>query len=412
MSLSNGRDLRSIPGPSVIPDRVLNAMHRASPNIYEGELVDMADGIYADLRRLAGTAFHPVIYLSNGHGAWEASVSNLMEEGDHILVLTTGRFGAGWAEMAEAHGVIAECKDFGMDGHADPHWLEDRLRQPDAGRIKAILVVQTDTSTSVHNNIPALRAAIDAAGHDALFMVDCIASLGCARYEMDAWGVDVTIGASQKGLMVPPGLGLTFHNEKAERVQRAKKRHSAYWNWEPRVHGGMFYQKFAGTAPTHHLFGLRESLTMILHEEGLEHVWHRHRALQGAVGAAVTAWAADGPMRFNIADPAYRSPAVTTLHLDGVDASVLRRWCEEQSGLTLGVGLGFSNDRTMQGRSVFRIGHMGHLNPPMILGALATLDAGLKALAIPHGRGALDAAADAIAAAQIETAAAEVGRTG
>lgn len=210
MSLSFGRDLVAIPGPSVIPDRVLSAMHRASPNIYEGEIVDLTLSILADLARLAETSGDAVMYICNGHGAWEAAIANTLAPGDTALVLATGRFGLGWAEMAQAMGVEVEVMDFGFREAADPARLEERLAADKEHRIRAVLTVQTDTASSVTNDIPALRHAIDAANHPALFMVDAIACFGCEPMRMDDWGVDVMVAGCQKGLMTPPGLAFNF----------------------------------------------------------------------------------------------------------------------------------------------------------------------------------------------------------
>jgi alanine-glyoxylate transaminase / serine-glyoxylate transaminase / serine-pyruvate transaminase len=395
MTLARGRGLRMIPGPSVMPDRVLNAMHRAAPNIYEGELIATVETVRADLRRVARTTGEVAIYIGNGHAAWEAAVANLLAPGDLALVLATGRFALGWGETARKAGVETEVLDFGFRSAVDPDRLEARLRKDREGRIRAVLVVQTDTASSVRNDVPAIRAAIDAAGHPALLAVDCIASLGCEPFEMDAWGVDVMVTASQKGLMTPPGLAFTFHGEKAEAARVPAR--SATWDWEPRIRPQQFYQLFAGTAPTHHIFGLREALTMLLDEEGLEAAWERHAVHAGALWAAVEAWARGGAVELNIAGRGDRSRAVTTIRTAQGAAAALRRWCEAEAGLTLGVGLGGPG---ADERAIFRIGHMGHVDPPMLLGALATVEAGMKAVGIAHGGGGLSAAATAIAEAR------------
>jgi alanine-glyoxylate transaminase/serine-glyoxylate transaminase/serine-pyruvate transaminase len=397
MSLAFGRDLLAIPGPSVAPDRVLRAMHRASPNIYEGELIGLTDRVIADLRRVARTRHQVAIYLGNGHAGWEAALANTLAPVDRALVLATGRFGHGWAETARRMGAQVEILDFGFRAPADPARLEARLRADRDRAIRAVLAVQTDTASSALSDVPALRAAIDAAGHPALLEVDAIACLGCDPLEMDAAGVDVLVAACQKGLMTPPGVAFVWAGPRAEVA--AVDARSAYWDWRPRFRPQAYWQLFCGTAPTQHLYGLAEALAMILDEEGLEAVWARHAAHARAVWAAVEAWGAGGPLALNMADPAHRSAAVTTIRAGEADAPRLRRWCAAEAGLTLGIGLAGLGERDA---ALFRIGHMGHVNPPMLLGALATIEAGLVACAIPYGAGALAAAAQAVAAAAPE----------
>ena len=392
MSFARGRELVLTPGPSVMPDRVLRAMQRPAPNIYEGELVEITDSILRDLGRLAGTAGETALYVSNGHGVWEAALSNLFGPGDAILALASGTFGHGWADTGRVMGLDVEVLDFGRHAPVDPTALGERLKEDTAHHIKGILVVHADTSSSVRNDVSRLRQAIDDVGHPALLLVDCIASFCCDVYEMDDWGVDVTVTACQKGLMTPPGLAYVIFNGKAAAIARANPVRSPYWNWSPRTQPERFYERFCGTAPTHLLYAQREALDMIA-EEGRAAIFKRHALLARAVWAAVAAWSADGPLRCNIVDPEFRSHAVTTILADAHDMLQLRRWCEDEAGLILGLGLGFLVPQFMEGKSVFRIGHMGHLNPPMLLGALATIDSGLKALDIPHGRGALEAAA-------------------
>jgi alanine-glyoxylate transaminase/serine-glyoxylate transaminase/serine-pyruvate transaminase len=392
MTLSRGRDLLAIPGPSIIPDRVLNAMHRPAPNIYEGEIVAMTETVIADLRRVAGTAGKVAIYIGNGHAAWEAAIANILAPGQRALVIATGRFGLGWAQMARQMGVEVEVMDFGFQSTLDEARVAERLAADRDRAIRAVLIVQTDTASSVRNDVRAVRRALDAAGHPALLAVDCIAALGCDRFEMDTLGVDVMVAACQKGLMTPPGVAFTFH---AARAEAARVRcPSPYWDWGPRTRPEAYYQLFCGTAPTHHLYGLRCALDMILEEEGLEAVWRRHAVLARAVWAAVDAWGARGALALNISDPGLRSHAVTTIRATPGDGARLRRWCADTAGVTLGIGLSVPG---VDPEGLFRIGHMGHLNPPMLLGTLATVEAGLRALGIAHGAGGLDAAAAVIA---------------
>lgn len=394
MSLNFGREQLSIPGPSVMPERVMAAMHRPSPNIYEGELIELTHSLFPDLKTVAQTKHSAAIYIANGHGAWEAAISNTCSKGDTILVLVTGRFGEGWGEMATEMGVQTKILNFGNETDADPDAVTQALKDDTDHKIKAVFTVQTDTASSVQNDIPALRKAIDAANHPALFFVDCIASLGCDRFEMDAWGVDVMVTGCQKGLMTPAGMSLVFFNDKAEAAHATAGLKTPYWDWHPRANPDVYYQHFCGTAPTHHLYGLREALNILVHEEGIKAAWARHLTMSRAVWAAVEAW---GCLELNIKDPAKRSQAVTTVLSKNDECGQLRDWCEHQAGLTLGIGLGLAEPGKSSWNNVMRIGHMGHLNPVMLLGALGTIDAGLKALKIPHGSGALDAASAEIA---------------
>ena len=395
MTHSFGRDLFMTPGPSVIPDRVLNAMHQAAPNIYEGDLIDTVDGILENLRKVARTSGAPTIYISNGHGVWEAALHNVLCAGDKALCLSTGTFGTGWANTATAMGIEVETLDFGTSGKFDPARVADVLRADKTGVIKAVLATHTDTSSAVSNDVAALRSAIDASGHPALLMVDCIASLACEPFEMDAWGVDVMVAGCQKGLMTPPGMAFTFHNAKAAEISTNTPKSSPYWDWQPRTSPERFYMRFAGTPPTHHLLGLNEALQMIVVEEGLENVWARHAKQANAVWAAVDTWASEGAIRCNVSNPDHRSTAVTTVVSDTTDLIPLQKWCADQAGLILGVGIGFGDYLPHQ---IFRIGHMGHMNPVMLLGALSTIDTGLKVLGIPHGSGAIEAAGKVLSA--------------
>ena len=392
MSLAFGRQHLAIPGPSVMPDRVLQAMHRAAPNIYAGELVEMVPTILRDLKAVARTTGDVAIYICNGHGTWEASLSNVLSRGDKVLVLRTGRFADGWADCARRLGCEADIIDFGTRP-VDPARVEEALRADGGHAYRAVLCVQVDTATSVLSDVPAIRRAMDAAGHPALLMADCIACLGVDRMEMDAWGVDVIITGSQKGLMTPPGLGFVFLSAKADAARERSDLATMYWDWRPRIRPAGFYEYFNGTAPTHHLFGLRAALDMIA-EEGIENVWARHDVLASAVWAAVDRWAEGGALSPVVADHAARARAVTTIDFDR--AEELRGWCERKAGLTLGIGLSRPGEAAVPQR--FRIGHMGHLSAHSLLGTLGTVEAGLRAIGTPIGQGALDAAAEVIAA--------------
>lgn len=396
MSLNTGVNYLAIPGPSVIPDAVLRAMHRASPNIYEGELVDLTYNLIPRLKNVARTSGHVAIYICNGHGTWEASLANMANRGDRVLVASTGRFAHGWAQTAKSMGIDVDLIEFGNAAPVDPDQIETKLRGCAADHYRAVLLTHVDTSSSVRNDVAAVRRAIDASGSSALLAVDCVASLGCDRFEMDAWGADVMISASQKGLMVPAGVGFVYFNDRAAQRQKTLDYVSWYWDWAPRVKPELYYQLFCGTAPTHHLYGLDAALGMI-EAEGLENVWHRHKVLANAIWAAIDQWGTKGAMRMNIADPALRSHAVTALHLGAPDGLNLRRWTQDTAGLTLGIGLGMSTPDDPKGDGFLRFGHMGHVNAQMIMGLLGTVQAGLCALEIPHGSGAVDAAAGVIA---------------
>ncbi|MFP9137943.1 pyridoxal-phosphate-dependent aminotransferase family protein [Devosia sp. XGJD_8] len=397
MPLATGRSYLAIPGPSVSPERVLNAMHRTAPNIYEGELVDMTRALIPDLKRVAQTDQHVAIYIANGHGAWEAANANMFSRGDRALLAATGRFGHGWAEGLTRMGVTVDIIDFGKAAPADPERIADALRADTDHAIRAVLVTHVDTASSARNDIPAIRAAIDSTGHPALLAVDAIASLGCDELRMDDWGVDVIVGASQKGLMLPPGLGFIWFSDKALEASQATDLVTPYWDWKPRGTGTEFWQYFGGTAPTHHLYGLREALTMILDEEGLEQVWARHRQLARTVWAAFDAWSGkDSGIALNMADPAARGWSVTAARIPNGGAGALRRWLETEAGVTLGIGLGMALPSEPAYQDFLRVGHMGHVNAHMTLGVLATMEAGMQALGIAHGPGALDAAAGAL----------------
>ncbi|WP_419741390.1 pyridoxal-phosphate-dependent aminotransferase family protein [Ruegeria sp.] len=390
-SLVHGREYLAIPGPSVMPDAVLQAMHRPSPNIYDGALIEMMPALTQDLKRVAGTQHEVAIYIANGHGTWEAALSNVIAPGETVLAPASGRFTHGWAEMAEGIGAKVDLLDFGLSSPWDLDRIAEALNADKEHKIKAVLAVHVDTSTSIRNDIPALRALLDDLNHPALLMADCIASLGCDRFEMDAWGVDVTVTACQKGLMTPAGTGFVFFNDKAQAKRASMPRVSQYWDWQPRANPELFYQYFNGTAPTHHLYGLRAALDLI-HGESLENVWARHERLAKAIWAASDVWAQGGALHFNVTDLTHRSHAVTALRLTEGRGTPLRNYTENQLGLTLGIGLGMED-----WDGCFRLGHMGHVNAQMIMAMLGGMETAMAALDIPRGQGALEAAAAILA---------------
>ncbi len=395
MSLANGREYMAIPGPSVFPDRVLRAMHRTSPNIYTGELVDITDSVRRDLCTMAGTVHDLAMYVCNGHGTWEAALTNTMSRGDKVLVLGTGHFCEGWGAMARALGIETDVISFGYAATINPTRVAEALAADTSHAYRAVLIVQVDTASSVRNDIQVVRRLLDEANHPALLMVDNMASFGVEEFYMDAWGVDVMITGCQKGLMVPPGMGFVFFSDKAAKARETANCVTPYWDWRPRVDAEFYYHNFCGTAPTHNLYGLREALDIILFEEGLEAVWHRHAVLARAVAAAFDVWGEGVRLSLNIEDPSIRSHAVTTVRMGGQDGDRLREWLEAMTGVTLGIPNGAPAEVAPE---YFRIGHMGHVNAHMVLGVLGSVQAGLTALNIPHSSGGLDAATAIISA--------------
>lgn len=390
MVLRNGREFLSIPGPTTVPDEVLAAMHRPALDIYGNEMIELTAGCLRDLRKVFCTKGQTYIYVANGHGVWEAALSNVLSRGDKVLVLESGRFAVGWGDMAKVLGCEVEVLAGVPRGAVDPAAVEARLKADHAQTIKAVLVVQVDTASSVVNDIAAIRAAIDRAKHGALLMVDTIASLATMPFEMDEWGVDVAVSGSQKGLMVPPGLGFIAASERAKDAHRQAGLRTSYWDWTARE-GEEHYQKYCGTPPEHLLFGLRKSLDMIF-AEGLENIFRRHALLAEAVRRAVQRWSAEGVLEFNILRPEQRANSVTMIRFkDGSNPMALQQYCSEMLGVVLGVALG-----ELKGKGI-RIAHMGHVNAPMIMGTLSAVEIGLGALRIPHGKGGAQAAIDWLA---------------
>ena len=395
MTVSSGLTYLAIPGPSVIPEEVLRSMHRSAPNIYEGELIEITGSLIPDLNYVAQSSGHVAIYIANGHGIWEAALSNTVSIGDHILVLATGRFAHGWAEMARKMGVEVDILDFGKDKALDIHILNEKLKSEPKTKYKAILMTHVDTSTSVKNDIASVRKKLDEIGCPALLAVDCIASLACDRFEMDEWGVDVMVAACQKGLMVPPGIGFVFFNDRAKERQKHLTNVSAYWDWEPRVNPKLYYEYFCGTAPTHHIYGLRTALDMIKREK-IEKTWIRHEVLSRAIWAAIDRWSVEGNISLNVKNPLERSHAVTSIRLGEKNGTNLRKWLQNKSGLTIGIGLGMSEPGDPHGDGFIRFGHMGHVNTQMVMALLGTVETGLKAIGYNHGKGALEAASEVL----------------
>jgi len=387
MTVRAGREFLAIPGPTTMPDEVLRAMHRPALDIYSDQMINLTDSLLSDLSKLFATKGKSYIYIANGHGAWEAVLSNVLSRGDRILVLESGRFAVGWGNAAKAMGAEVEVLKGDWRRAIRVDEVEARLRADKNHTIKAILAVQVDTASSAYNDIEAIGKAIKKAGHPALFMVDAVASLGCMPFEMDAWGIDVAMSGSQKGLMAPPGLGFVAVNDRAREVHRTANMRTPYWDWTERD-GAEHYRKYAGTAPIHLLFALRQSIDMLF-EEKLDNVFLRHRLLAEAVRRAVGVWAEGQVLGFNITEAAERSNTVTTVVMaDSHSPDALHQYCKQKCGVVLGVGIG-----ELEGQA-FRIAHMGHVNAPMILGTLGVIEVGLRALDIPHGKGGVEAAID------------------
>jgi alanine-glyoxylate transaminase / serine-glyoxylate transaminase / serine-pyruvate transaminase len=385
MVVRAGREFLAIPGPTTMPDEVLQAMHRPALDIYSEEMVQLTQGLLRDLSRLFATKGKSYIYIANGHGAWEAVLSNVLSRGDKILVLESGRFAINWGSAAEAMGAEVEVLRGDWRRAVRVTDVEERLRQDKDHTIKAILVVQVDTASGAYNDIEAIGKAIKSTGHPALYLVDAVASLGCMPFEMDAWGIDVAMSGSQKGLMTPPGLGFCAINDRAREAHQKANMRTPYWDWTERDKGEN-YRIYGGTAPVHLLFALRKAIDMI-DEEGLENAFLRHRLLAEAVRRAVSAWSEGQVVNFNISDAAERSDTVTTVLMgDSYRPADLQRYCKEKCGVVLGTGIG-----ELTGQA-FRIAHMGHVNAPMILGTLGVIEVALQALGIPHGKGGVEAA--------------------
>jgi alanine-glyoxylate transaminase / serine-glyoxylate transaminase / serine-pyruvate transaminase len=386
MSVANGRQFLAIPGPTNIPDAVLAAMHRPATDIYSGDMLDITRTLLEDLPKIFKTTGKTYIYAANGHGGWEAAISNVLSRGETILVLESGLFAVGWGEMARIMGVKIEVLKGDWRRAVDPAAVTQRLKADTSHEIKAILAVQIDTASGVVNDIQAIRKAIDAAGHPGLFMVDCVASLGCMPFDMDGWGVDVAMAGSQKGLMTPPGLAFTAGNERAHAAHQKADLRTRYWDWTFRQ-GEVHYQKYGGTPPQHLLFALRKALDLLI-AEGLEHAARRHALLAEATRRAVARWAEGNVLDFNVRNAAERANSVTTILLGGRDPKPLSDYCRNKCGVVLGVGIG-----DLSGKA-FRIAHMGHVNAPMVFGVLGAVEMALTALNIPHGPGGVQAAVD------------------
>ena len=387
MAVSRGYHFYQNPGPTNIPDRVLRAMDRGAIDFTGAQFKAIAEECFAGLKRIFKTDETILAYAASGHGAWEAALVNLFSPGDKVLVVESGFFSLNWGMRAEAFGLEVETLPNDWRSAANPAKLESRLREDREHAIKAVLVVHNETSTGVVNDVAELRRAIDAARHPALYLVDVISSLGSMDFRMDEWAVDVVVAGSQKGLMLPTGMAFTGVSVRALAATTAAKLPRVYWDWR-RLLGESSQAYWNGTAPVHFFYGLQEALRMI-EEEGLDNIFARHHRLAEATRRAVRVWRQnDGPEIFAI-DPRAQSDSITAVQVpEGYDADKVRQACFGKFNVSLGGGL----DR-LRGH-VFRIGHLGDLNEPMILGAIAALEMALELTGVPHGKGGVTAAMD------------------
>ncbi len=375
-----GRRFLHSPGPTPLPDAVLQAMSVQPMDLGDPRVDANIAACEQGLKRLLKTRAEVFFFASNGHGAWEAAACNLAAPGQAVLVPGSGHFSETWAQQTEALGRRALRTPWREGWPIAPQAVEEALREDRAREIKAVFAVHTDTASGVTSDLAAIRRAIDAAGHPALLVADVVASLAAAPFAMDALGVDVALGASQKGLMCPPGLAFTAVNDKAFAAAERNPAPRLYWDWVRR-RDGLSYRKFCGTPPQNLMFGLEAALGLI-ETEGLDAVIARHTRLAGAVHAAVEGWREGGALDFLAPDPAHRSVSVTTITVPpGLDVDALRATARERFQVAMAGGLGPQTGRA------FRIGHLGDCNPAMILGAIAGVEAALEVHGVPVGGG-------------------------
>lgn len=388
-----GRRLLHAPGPTPIPDEVLHAMMRQPLDHGDPRLAAVIGACEDGLRRLldAPAGSELFLYASNGHGVWEAVVENLLPPGGRVLIPGTGHFSESWAIQTEALGRQVLRTPWQPGFPIDPAAVTEALRADRERTVRAVFVVHTDTSSGVTSDLAALRAAIDAADHPALLVVDGVASFGAAPFSMQALRCDVALGASQKGLMCPPGVGFIAVDGAAMTAAKANPAPRYYWDWVMRQ-SALSYRKFCGTAPQNLVAGLEAALGLIF-QEGLAAVWARHRLLAGAVQAAVAAWSQAGALGFFCRVPEARSVSVTTITVPaGTDVDALRDVARERFEVAFAGALG-----PLTGQA-FRIGHLGDQNAAQILGCLGGIEAAMAVRGIPFGAGGTAAAVAALAA--------------
>jgi len=387
----SGRHFLQIPGPTNVPDRVLRAIDNPTIDHRGPEFATLGKTVLAGMKKVFVTDGPVVIYPASGTGAWEAALVNALSPGDCVLMAETGQFATLWKKMADRLGLAVEFLPGDWRHGADPAAIEARLAADTGRAIKAICVVHNETSTGATSSIADVRRAIDRAGHPGLFMVDTISSLGSIEYRHDEWGVDVTVGGSQKGLMLPPGLSFNAISAKALAASQHAKLPRSYWDWHEMlaVNANGY---FPYTPATNLLYGLAEALEMLF-AEGLDNVFARHARLAEATRRAVRAWG----LEILCADPARYSNSLTGVIMpEGHHADALRKVVLDNFDMSLGAGLG-----KVAGR-IFRIGHLGHFNELMLCGTLAGVEMGLGVAGVPHRKGGVQAAMDYLA----ETAAA------
>ena len=386
MTVARGHKILAMPGPTNVPSQVIQAMNRPAIDIYAGEAIETTTSCLKDLKSIFRTNGETFIYIANGHGIWEAALTNLFSAGDTVLVPICGHFPLTWSLFAERLGIKVKFIEENNERAAnDPDLIRKILTDDKDHNIKAILQVHIDTASGVVNDLQAIRQAIDDADHPALLVVDAIASLGIAPLEMDSWGVDVTLSASQKGLMMTPGLGFIAANNKAIEISKSAKLKTGYWDWNDRIEGP-HYKKYCGTAPIHLMMGLRKSLDLML-EETMEGIWTRHEHLAAATRRSIEVWSSCGELSFNVLADDHRSNAVTTvLFEDGPNSNALANYCRNNFSIILGTGIG-----RFEGRAI-RVAHMGDINESIVLATLGVIETSLIALSIPHGSGGIQAA--------------------
>jgi alanine-glyoxylate transaminase / serine-glyoxylate transaminase / serine-pyruvate transaminase len=384
-----GRHFFANPGPTNIPDSVLRAIDRPSIDFHDPDFREVYDACFEGVKRVLQTQQRLFMYTGSGHAAWEASLTNLLSPGDTILLLESGYFSDEWAKMATALKV--EVRPVAADWRhgVDIADVRAALAEDTAHAIKAVCVVHNETATGMFIPIPEVRAAIDAAKHPALLLVDTISSLGSLDFRMDEWKIDGVVGGSQKGLMLPTGMSFTAVSPKAMEVHKTAKLGRFYFDWTLML--GRNPQSFIGTIPINIFYGLKESIRL-LEDEGLPNVIARHHRLGEAVRRAVKVWAGNNGPQLFCTNPGRYSDSVTAVQMpEGHDAEAVRRTTRQRFNVSLGGGLGKLNGR------VFRIGHLGDLNEPMVLGALSAVEMSLHINNVPHGRGGVDAAMDYLA---------------